>query len=230
MKRCILRGGMAIAVVACALTLRASDESNTDVHIDESATVSPASDGALPEATPAVPRRLPSVLGGPPDVPLQPSYPKSPVPSAAQPGATVPPAAAGVLAYYQNAEAASILNQVPVRPATNRPPQRLVYAPNKPFNDIQREPTVSPYLNLFRDDDDRDDQVPNYFTLVRPQLEQQQKNRAQNRELQRLGRTIRTLEYQQQLNTSTATGVPSTGHRTRFFDTTGYYATPSQRR
>ncbi len=237
---------MAIAVVTCALTLRASDESNNDVPTNASesalpqaavvervtrpdATVLPSSETALPEATPAVPRRLPSTVGFSPDIPLQPSYPKSPTAISAQPSVSVPPAAAGVLAYYQSPQATAILGQVPTRPAAIRQPQRLVYAPGKPFGNIQREPTVSPYLNLFRDEND-DDQVPNYFTLVRPQLEQQQENRSQVRELQKLKQMVRTLEYQQQLNSNSNSGVPSTGHRTRFFDTTGYYASPARNR
>ena len=34
-------------------------------------------------------------------------------------------------------------------------------------------PTISPYLNLFRDERGSTDEVPSYYTFVRPQMEQQ---------------------------------------------------------
>jgi hypothetical protein len=141
----------------------------------------------------------------------------------------VPPSAAGVLAYYNNPQAAATLSQIPGRPVTARPPQRMVGAAAKPFAAVDREPTISPYLNLFRDDLEGNKGVSNYFTLVRPQLRQQQANQQQFREIQRLEQQVRTLQYQQDLGTTNSAGVPATGHRTRFFDTGAFYVQPRRR-
>jgi hypothetical protein len=40
-------------------------------------------------------------------------------------------------------------------------------------------PTVSPYLNLLRNDNDNAGGLPNYYALVRPQLQQQSINQQQ---------------------------------------------------
>ena len=56
---------------------------------------------------------------------------------------------------------------------------------SKPFENVDRDPTISPYIHLDRDDDEKQI-VPNYFTFVRPQLEQMATNRFQQREIQQL--------------------------------------------
>jgi len=65
-------------------------------------------------------------------------------------------------------------------------------APQKPFADYRPPPTVSPYLNLFSDATGiaRPD---NYYTLVRPFLEQRNANRRIGAELQGLQRDVRRL-------------------------------------
>lgn len=50
----------------------------------------------------------------------------------------------------------------------------------KPFSDYRPRPTVSPYMNLFRDTDTGGGNF-DYQTLVRPQLRQQQFNQRQQR-------------------------------------------------
>jgi hypothetical protein len=63
----------------------------------------------------------------------------------------------------------------------DRPPGR-----NSHSGRIQR-PAVSPYLNLFRRDAGP---VPNYQTLVRPQLQQQTTNYNQSRALERIQQNV----------------------------------------
>jgi len=53
----------------------------------------------------------------------------------------------------------------------------------RPFTAIKRRPSVSPYLNLFRDE--INDTSANYHAYVRPQLEQQRVNDRQRHEVQR---------------------------------------------
>ena len=94
---------------------------------------------------------------------------------------------------------------------------------SKPFETIYREPTVSPYLNLYRAEDESES-APNYFAFVRPQLDQIEANRRQQREIQQLrgqlngiSTTIATPQYG-------SAPVPATGTRSRFMDTAQFYS------
>lgn len=58
------------------------------------------------------------------------------------------------------------------------------HAPGKPFSTSYSSPTISPYLNLFRDD--AANGTPNYYAFVRPQQDQYETTRRQQAELQRL--------------------------------------------
>ena len=62
------------------------------------------------------------------------------------------------------------------KPKTRRPaplPQRIQYQGGKPFQNVNRGPTVTPYLQL--DTLESSVGVPNYYSRVLPQI-QQQKN------------------------------------------------------
>ncbi len=57
----------------------------------------------------------------------------------------------------------------------------------KPFSTYNRPPSVSPYLNLYRSGSTNGmGAVGNYYTLVRPMLNQQRTNQAVTRSLQQL--------------------------------------------
>ena len=73
-----------------------------------------------------------------------------------------------------------------------------------------RRPTVSPYLNLLRE---QGLGLPTYQTLVRPQLQQQRANQQQTRQIQQL-----QLEVAQNAASSQAGEVTlrPTGHQTAF--------------
>lgn len=63
----------------------------------------------------------------------------------------------------------------------------------KPYSNLTTTPTVSPYLNLFRDE--TEGALPNYHAFVQPQLQQQELVRQQRRELDRLERQVRQASY-----------------------------------
>jgi hypothetical protein len=95
-------------------------------------------------------------------------------------------------------------------------------APTKPFETMYGEPTISPYLNLEREESDAQG-APNYHTFVRPYQQQIETNRLQQRELQRLRGQV------QGLSTTIATpqygdgSLPATGTRSRYMDTAQFY-------
>lgn len=72
---------------------------------------------------------------------------------------------------------------------------------------IQR-PTVSPYLNLFRQGSNG---LPNYQTLVRPELQQLRTNSYQQSEITQLRSQVASEQQQAQTR-----GIPQTGHESRF--------------
>src|SRR4051794_29936304 len=58
------------------------------------------------------------------------------------------------------------------------------------------QPTVSPYLNLFQNNRNGrfNKALPNYYTLVRPQLEQNELNQVQQQTIENQGNTIQQLQ------------------------------------
>jgi hypothetical protein len=94
--------------------------------------------------------------------------------------------------------------------------------PQKPFSNVSRGPTVTPYLGLLSSNP-YTSTTDNYFNLVRPQMEQQKVN-------DRL--TQQNIAMQKQLNdvasqapyspTGSADRAP-TGHAAVYFNYGGYY-------
>jgi TolA-binding protein len=88
-------------------------------------------------------------------------------------------------------------------------------------------PTVSPYLNLFQNN--RGGQfnraLPNYYSLVRPQQQQQQVNQTQQQLLQQQNGTLQELQGNVQTLQQQKTGQPVvTGHNSWFLNTSRYYS------
>lgn len=75
--------------------------------------------------------------------------------------------------------------RMPIQPAVSPPAAQS----SKPFENTAGPGTISPYLNLFREDTDAE-VLPNYYAFVRPQLEQREANRRQQQELQQLERQM----------------------------------------
>jgi hypothetical protein len=85
----------------------------------------------------------------------------------------------------------------------------------KPFNSYSPAPTVSPYLNLFREDLAGGSDL-NYNTLVRPMLQQQQFNQQVQRQSLELERRLQSFAAQSDFNPQGSTQQLPTGHQTVF--------------
>jgi hypothetical protein len=88
--------------------------------------------------------------------------------------------------FYASPEARATLNQLP-GPAPVQAASRLqtTRRGGKPFQAVQSQPTISPYLYLNAGTSSASP-MTNYFAFVRPQLEAQEAGRAQQREIQQL--------------------------------------------
>jgi hypothetical protein len=100
---------------------------------------------------------------------------------------------------------------------------------NKPFGSYSPAPTVSPYLNLFREDLDGQSDL-NYQTLVQPQLRQQAINERQQRESMEMSQRLQSIGAQSDFNPAGSTSQPPTGHQTVFQYYGHYYPALNQRR
>jgi hypothetical protein len=126
------------------------------------------------------------------------------------------------LSFYGGYAARTTLSEQPRRTRIQASAPRPMFRPTKPFQEVYREPTVSPYLNLHRDERSNES-APNYFSLVRPQLDQIEANRAQQRDIQQLRGQLQA--------TSTVVGpqyraseLPGTGTPARYMDTAQFYS------
>jgi hypothetical protein len=99
----------------------------------------------------------------------------------------------------------------------------------KPFSGFTPAPTVSPYLNLFREDLDGQSDL-NYQTLVRPQLQQQATNERIQREALELNARLQAISAQADFNPAGSRTQPPTGHQTVFMYFGHYYPALGQRR
>jgi hypothetical protein len=100
------------------------------------------------------------------------------------------------------------------------------YSGTKPFSGFSQGPAVSPYLNLFRVDQNGF-QGYNYSTLVAPQLRQQQVNQQQQVQNQQTTRRLQAISAQSDYNVQGSKEEFPTGHQTVFQYTGHYY--PQQR-
>jgi hypothetical protein len=100
------------------------------------------------------------------------------------------------------------------------------FSGSKPFSGFSQGPTVSPYLNLFRVDQNGF-QGFNYSTLVQPQLQQQQFNQKQNQQNNTTTRRLQAISAQADYNVQGSKEEFPTGHQTVFQYMGHYY--PQQR-
>jgi hypothetical protein len=100
---------------------------------------------------------------------------------------------------------------------------------SKPFAGYTPAPTVSPYLNLFREDLDGQSDL-NYQTLVRPQLQQQATNERLQREALELNSRLQAISAQADFNPGGSKTQPPTGHQTVFMYFGHYYPGMQQQR
>lgn len=154
------------------------------------------------------------------NAPTPSAVPKS---SVASPGSSGQPMAGPMRrGIYAGRPGAPGFAQLPRRRAIQPNPQLSFQRNAKPFEAYQPETTISPYLNLYRDEDDVRT-MPNYFTFVRPQLEQLEINRAQQRELQQLRAQLRKVGTPAAPRYPSG-GIPVGGTSARYMDTAQFYS------
>jgi hypothetical protein len=86
---------------------------------------------------------------------------------------------------------------------------------SKPFSSYSPAPTVSPYLNLFRQDLSGNSDF-NYQTLVKPMLQQQQFNQQSQRQAYEMARRVQSIAAQGHYNMQGSKDQFPTGHQTAF--------------
>jgi len=100
----------------------------------------------------------------------------------------------------------------------------------KPFSSVTHSPTVSPYMNLFRDDLTGESDL-NYQTLVRPQLDQQRVNAQVQRQNMEIARRVQSISARSDYgNPGGAQDQYPTGHPTSFRYYSHFYPALSGRR
>ena len=92
----------------------------------------------------------------------------------------------------------------------------------KPFKNLYREPTLSPYLSLDLLNDEGTG-VPNYYAFYQPQRQQQRANEAQEARIRRLQQQLRTATAKGAVNRNISGGMPTTGSSSQFMNLGGYY-------
>ncbi len=102
------------------------------------------------------------------------------------------------------------------------------YSGSKPFSGFSQGSAISPYLNLFRVDQNGLEGF-NYSTLVQPMLRQQQFNQQQQVENQMTNRRLQAISAQSAYNMTGSKEEYPTGHQT-VFQYTGHYYPQQQRR
>jgi hypothetical protein len=128
-----------------------------------------------------------------------------------------------VLNFYGGRSAMATLNQMP-RTSASAPVATIAQParrPAKPFESASDRSTISPYLNLFRDEKGSQG-IPNYYAFVQPQLEQQaasQRQQIQSQRLQRHGQAADSSAGSQ-YGVAAQAGSDTSAH---FMDTAQFY-------
>jgi len=93
---------------------------------------------------------------------------------------------------------------------------------SKPFSGFTPSPTVSPWMNMFREDLSGTGDL-NYQTLVRPQLNQERINRQVERQNMELGQRVQAMSARNAYNPEGSQQMYPTGHPTTFMNYGHYY-------
>ncbi len=118
--------------------------------------------------------------------------------------------------FSPSASARAILSQMPGPvPVQAAPPAQAPRRGGKPFESVQSQPTISPYLYLNAGTANASP-MTNYFAFVRPQLDQQQSAQQQQREIQQLRTQMQKMSstgggYQASANPNVAAHFMDTG-------------------
>jgi hypothetical protein len=91
----------------------------------------------------------------------------------------------------------------------------------KPFENIQRQPTLSPYLGLDAVPESSTS-LPNWHLFVQPQMQQRNSAESQARELIRMRQQMRAGRVHVASQNSSP-GIPTTGSSSQFMNVGGYF-------
>ena len=97
----------------------------------------------------------------------------------------------------------------------------------KPFTYVSQRPTVSPYLNLLRQD--TGEAAPNYYSLVKPQIDQIDFNQQQMRQNQQMARRMQGIQSRPAYPVAGSQYLIPTGHQAVFMNYLHYYPMPRRR-
>lgn len=126
------------------------------------------------------------------------------------------------LNYYGGGQA--LRYATAARPMPMPAPQPVQTAPlAKPFQNLQQTSGLSPYLAL--DYPESGVGALNFYSFVRPQMEQQRAQQIQQVQYQRMQQQLRVATAGAAIAPSPNGGMPTTGHSTQFQNHSGYYPT-----
>jgi hypothetical protein len=91
----------------------------------------------------------------------------------------------------------------------------------KPFSQVRRTSTISPYLSL--DTPQSKEGIPNYYAFVKPLLQQQATNRSQQKQFGQLEQQLRAASANGIIANNPSGGIPTTGHSTQFLNMGDYF-------
>jgi hypothetical protein len=123
--------------------------------------------------------------------------------------------------FYPSAAARATLNQMPgPTPVQSVPRLPQTRRGGKPFESVQSEPAISPYLTLYGTGSNSGNQIQNYFAFVRPQMDQMDANRQQQREIQQLRSQLQKISSE---SSTTAPQTSTMDKSARYMDTAQFY-------
>ena len=125
--------------------------------------------------------------------------------------------------YFANRSVSKVPYQPARRPAQAPQPMNVARG-DKPFENIHRPPTVSPYLSLdIQVSDTNGETLPNYYAFYRPQRDQQQAIESQQAELRKMQQQLRASSSKNELARNPVPSMPTTGNSSQFMNLGSYY-------
>lgn len=117
---------------------------------------------------------------------------------------------------------------LPHQPARRPAPQPMnISGRGKPFENLYREPTLSPYLALDLLND-AGSGLPNYYAFYQPMRQQQQASEAQETKIRRLQQQLQTAKSTgaisgNPLSRNLGSGMPTTGTSSQYMNLGRYF-------
>jgi hypothetical protein len=128
--------------------------------------------------------------------------------------------------YFMNRQTNTAVEQQMAAAPTGRTydanRQPLQVGDGKPFDHVQRQSSLSPYLGLDAVPESGTS-LPNWHLFVQPQLQQRRSAEIQARELLRTRQQMRVATSRHIVSESPPAGAPITGSSTQFMNVGGYF-------